>query len=184
MATRTELVELGVERFPLKGYASTSVDDLLRDTHHSKGGFYHHFGSKEEFFLAVMRRRGEMMEETWLSLDMDVETLEEGLAAADVWLRSSAGAMPDMLMLAEFRFAVRDNRDAQKELAALYGRWVRQLSVLVDALSSRGLVREDRSSVELASTIYHLTDGYVVHGAVFGSDRERLLSDLVRLLRP
>ncbi|GMA89491.1 hypothetical protein [Homoserinibacter gongjuensis] len=31
-ATRRELLRLGVERFPIKGYAATTVEDIVRDS--------------------------------------------------------------------------------------------------------------------------------------------------------
>ncbi|MFW7413614.1 TetR family transcriptional regulator [Demequina sp. SO4-18] len=183
-ATHAELLSLGVARFPVKGYSATSIEDVLRGTHHSKGSFYHHFASKEAYFLAVMRRRGEMMEETWQRLDRDVETLADGLAAAGVWLDDDEGSLPDTLLLAEFRFAAQGKPALLAELAGLYERWIDQLTVLLELLAARDLIRTDRSPRDLASSVYHLTDGYVVHAAVFGSDVASLRPDLIRLLAP
>ena len=40
--------------FSLKGYQNTSIDDILKKAHTSKGGFYNHFKTKDELFLAVL----------------------------------------------------------------------------------------------------------------------------------
>lgn len=40
--------------FSLKGYLSTSVQDIIGAAGASKGGFYNHFKSKEELFHAVL----------------------------------------------------------------------------------------------------------------------------------
>ena len=40
--------------FSLKGFLSTSIDEILAASNSSKGGFYNHFKSKEELFLHVL----------------------------------------------------------------------------------------------------------------------------------
>lgn len=40
--------------FSLKGFLSTSVQDIMREAKTSKGGLYNHFRSKDEIFLAVL----------------------------------------------------------------------------------------------------------------------------------
>jgi AcrR family transcriptional regulator len=45
---KRELVEIAERLFLEKGYAQTSVDDILAASALSKGGFYHYFKSKEE----------------------------------------------------------------------------------------------------------------------------------------
>ena len=43
-----EIVTVAEKLFLEKGYAETTVDDILEKTGLSKGGFYHYFNSKEE----------------------------------------------------------------------------------------------------------------------------------------
>lgn len=183
-ATRAELLELGAQRFPVAGYAATSVDDVVRGSAHTKGAVYFHFGSKEGFFLEVMRFRGELMQAWWANLaGREFATLTEGLDAAAPWLDVTKG-LPDSMLLAEFRFAMRDKPNMLSALASLYARWIDQLIPYVELLRSQGLTRTDLTDREMAETIYHATDGYVVHGAIFGSSLERLTPDLERMLRP
>jgi AcrR family transcriptional regulator len=40
--------------FSLKGFLSTSIQDIMREANTSKGGLYNHFRSKDEIFLAVL----------------------------------------------------------------------------------------------------------------------------------
>jgi AcrR family transcriptional regulator len=47
-AKKNELVELAEKLFLEKGYAETSIEDILTASGLSKGGFYHYFESKEE----------------------------------------------------------------------------------------------------------------------------------------
>ncbi len=40
--------------FSLKGFLSTSIQDIMREAKTSKGGLYNHFKSKDDIFLAVL----------------------------------------------------------------------------------------------------------------------------------
>lgn len=52
-ATREALVEAGRREFAAKGYADTSVDEIVRRADVTKGAFYHHFSGKKDLFLRV-----------------------------------------------------------------------------------------------------------------------------------
>jgi AcrR family transcriptional regulator len=56
---------IGVARrlFATKGFASTSIDEIVRDAGVTKGALYHHFKSKEDVFAAVLQREQETLTE-------------------------------------------------------------------------------------------------------------------------
>jgi AcrR family transcriptional regulator len=58
---KKELVEIAEKLFLEKGYAETTVDDILAASGLSKGGFYHYFKSKEEVLTASLN---ELIEES------------------------------------------------------------------------------------------------------------------------
>lgn len=70
---RQELLDVSERLFCCKGYAETSIQDILDAASLSKGGFYHHFTGKEEIFHALCERRAERA----------AERAEEALAQAD-----------------------------------------------------------------------------------------------------
>jgi len=52
--TRKKIIEQSAELFNRKGYAGTSVSDIMKETGLSKGGLYSHFGNgKEEIAIAA-----------------------------------------------------------------------------------------------------------------------------------
>lgn len=51
--TRRLLVDRAQHLFATRGYAATSLDDIVADAHLTKGALYHHFTSKRELFSAV-----------------------------------------------------------------------------------------------------------------------------------
>jgi AcrR family transcriptional regulator len=66
--TRKEQIVLNsLKLFSLKGYLSTSLEDILQNSHISKGGFYNYFKSKEDLFHAVLYRARKIWQEKNLS---------------------------------------------------------------------------------------------------------------------
>ena len=54
MELRERIILESLRLFSLKGFLSTSIQDILTAAGTSKGGFYNHFKSKEELFFAVL----------------------------------------------------------------------------------------------------------------------------------
>lgn len=55
LSLKDRIIHESIRLFSLKGFAATSIDDILRQTNASKGGFYNHFKSKDDLFLAVLK---------------------------------------------------------------------------------------------------------------------------------
>jgi AcrR family transcriptional regulator len=55
-ATTEQLVAAARELFAKKGFAGTSIEDIVRAAGVTRGALYHHFQSKEELFDAVFVR--------------------------------------------------------------------------------------------------------------------------------
>jgi TetR/AcrR family transcriptional repressor of nem operon len=54
-STRSRILEAARQLFWLRGYSSTSVNDLLAHAQANSGSFYHFFKNKEQLLLAVVR---------------------------------------------------------------------------------------------------------------------------------
>ena len=57
--TRRRILEVAAQAFADRGYAGTSVSDVLKASGVTKGGFYFHFPSKEALALATLRHKQE-----------------------------------------------------------------------------------------------------------------------------
>jgi AcrR family transcriptional regulator len=82
-ATRRNLVAAARELFGRKGYAATSVDEVVRHAGVTKGAMYHHFKDKDDLFRAVVEE-----------VKLEVTT-----AAADSYFAAADGADPADTML-------------------------------------------------------------------------------------
>jgi len=52
--TRLTILRVAFELIYAKGYNATSIDEILKKTHVTKGSFFHHFKNKEEMGLALI----------------------------------------------------------------------------------------------------------------------------------
>jgi AcrR family transcriptional regulator len=57
--TRRRILDVAAEAFADRGYAGTSLSDVLKASGVTKGGFYFHFPSKEALALATLRHKQE-----------------------------------------------------------------------------------------------------------------------------
>lgn len=55
MELKEKIIHEALRLFSLKGFLSTSIQDILEAANTSKGGLYNHFQSKEDLFLAVLK---------------------------------------------------------------------------------------------------------------------------------
>ncbi len=54
MDLKERIIHESLKLFSLKGFLSTSINDVLDAADTSKGGFYNHFASKEDLFFEVL----------------------------------------------------------------------------------------------------------------------------------
>lgn len=58
-ARRQAILEAAQSCFDRKGYYETSIDDIVRESHMSKGAIYTYFESKEDIFISLMNYKTE-----------------------------------------------------------------------------------------------------------------------------
>ena len=76
--TADRLVFAATKLFSEKGYASTSVQDILREANANSGSLYHAFPTKQDLLLAVLRLyrdgiRPMLLEPAWAGVDDPIE---------------------------------------------------------------------------------------------------------------
>ena len=67
MVLKEKIIRESLRLFSLKGYTSTSIQDILAAANTSKGGFYNHFSSKEDLFYQVLDEARKIWRERNLS---------------------------------------------------------------------------------------------------------------------
>jgi TetR/AcrR family transcriptional repressor of nem operon len=74
MELKDRIIDESLKLFSVKGFAGTSMNDILKAAKTSKGGFYNHFKSKEHLFHAVLEAAGSFWREKNLAGLQDLES--------------------------------------------------------------------------------------------------------------
>src|SRR3954462_8457644 len=83
-ATISDLVATARELFATKGFAGTSIEDMVRAAGVTRGALYHHFENKTELFRAVLEAEARALA---------VRTVAAAAGEHDAWRRVEAGAL-------------------------------------------------------------------------------------------
>src|ERR1051326_6515326 len=79
-STRERLIQAAIDLFWERGYANTSMSDLLSRSKVNSGSFYHFFNSKEDLLLALLDRylallRPQMLDPAWEGIRDPIERI-------------------------------------------------------------------------------------------------------------
>jgi len=185
-ATRAELIRLAHERFPLKGYAATSIEDIVRGSSLSRGAYYFHFASKGDLFLACLEVR-EQRRGDWpaIALRPELESLEAVLAAIYERLRAVDGAhvLQWPMLQTEFWQTARREPELAERFHVLYGQWIGQLTALLEHLRERGFIGLEGPLGPFAEVVFAMGQGMDIHREMYGADDSRYFAALTGALR-
>jgi TetR/AcrR family transcriptional repressor of nem operon len=184
--TRRDLLQLGIDRFLLKGYGATTIEDIVRDSGYTRGAFYFHFASKEAFFVEVLRARRERRGAWWEVLETaEPATLLEALAIANgEFARTDPQGARWTMVISEFFDANRGDDELIAPLRALHQEWAQELARLTVYLQDRGWCRTDRTAIALAGDLLAIATGFGIMDEIYGADPSAIREIYVRHLEP
>jgi AcrR family transcriptional regulator len=174
-----------------KGYAATTVADIVAGTDYSAGAFYHHFSNKAECLWAVIDHRRDIRR-SWkdvaAELDPEGATLEQLVVEAFSRLTTTLeGTHAWTMVMVEYFRAHQDDQDARARLAEVYQRWIGELAQFVTLLQAHGHVQPEREPTIVAMQLFAFAEGLATHAQVHdvdaGTTAQAMLDGTVHLLR-
>jgi TetR/AcrR family transcriptional repressor of nem operon len=146
-ATRLNILQKAFELIYVKGYQTTSIDDILATTQVTKGAFYYHFRNKDEMGLAIINEL--MQPELTRSFIEPLQNTPDPLDAI-------YNLMDDLLMKNKFlkveygcpaanftQEMTPWNADFSKVLNDLAHQWTKLMAVAIEKGKATGAVRKD-----------------------------------------
>jgi AcrR family transcriptional regulator len=185
-ATRAELIRLGLERIPARGYAATSIRDLVAGSGQTKGAFDYHFPTKADFFLALIEARtGPSGAWAQVARDHPADSIEGAAAAVVSATAGGAGGWGEWI-LAMGDFARTDGAASpyRERLRQFYDHWVAEITGWIEVLQEQRVVRIDRPAETLAVMAFAAVEGHIVHQTIYGRSAELALQSIARILSP
>jgi TetR/AcrR family transcriptional regulator, fatty acid metabolism regulator protein len=76
-STKSRILDAALNVFASKGYYDTRMDEIVEESHTSKGAIYFHFPNKERLFLALVDQFADLLERRVIEA---IEPQEKGIA--------------------------------------------------------------------------------------------------------
>jgi AcrR family transcriptional regulator len=146
-ATRLSMLKMAFELIYVKGYRTTSIDDIIATTHVTKGAFYYHFKNKDEMGIAII---SELLKPTL------VESFIQPLQQEGNPLDAIYELINDLLMNNEFLKVEYGcpasnltqemgswNIDFNNALTELTQQWTHAMTASIEKGKETGFVRQD-----------------------------------------
>ncbi len=92
---KNEILDIAEVLFNEKGYAATTVEDILKESGIAKGTLYYHFKSKEEILLAMIDREIEQRKQAMSQIAEDLSLSAVEKLVKVIQLLSYSGMMAD-----------------------------------------------------------------------------------------
>ncbi|KMQ58815.1 TetR family transcriptional regulator [Chryseobacterium sp. BLS98] len=153
-ATRLNILQKAFELIYVKGYQTTSVDEIIATTQVTKGAFYYHFKTKDEMGLAIINE---------LLISNFKSTFIEPLKNSDDPLESIYKLMYGILMENDFlkveygcpasnftQEMAPWNIEFTKALNVLASQWENAIVECIEAGKKNGTVKADTDAKEIA----------------------------------
>ncbi len=156
--TREKLLDITFEEIYINGYASTSVDTILKQASVPKGSMYHHFKSKKELVLAMVKERLYPKMDEFFKLDNTTtyEALESLLVAMSKNKMLITYGCPMYRLMVELSPI---DKDFDNLFVAKYKKLVNSFKILLQKDIKAGLIKEELDTNDFASFVIHSTWG-------------------------
>lgn len=83
--TKNKILDAAIKVFATKGYHNAKMDEIVEESHTSKGSIYFHFPSKEVIFFAVIEKFVKLLEN---NLNESISEYDHGIERVDAALRT------------------------------------------------------------------------------------------------
>lgn len=189
-ATYRMLIEAADTCFLEKGFAATTLGDIVALTGQTRGAFYSHFKSKEEVFLHILDYRQELSggwTETPKQYHPETTTLEEVVTMSVLKLQEMLKGRENfkswILVLVDFYLQTKHNPEIRSILNNKYLEWIAGIERFVNNLKEQGWVSQDKDSHSIAMQILSYNDGFSMNTVLFnGPDPQLYIRGLIKLL--
>ncbi|STR44727.1 TetR/AcrR family transcriptional regulator [Iodobacter fluviatilis] len=121
--TKQQLIDQATALFRMKGYAATSIGEIVQACGITKGSLYHHFASKEALGLAALEQLEAYFDEHIFSQIRDSQPAA-GLAAFNLAIEEFFWQHPDGCLLASLSLETSAaNEPFQQAISQFFNKW-------------------------------------------------------------
>ena len=181
--TREFIIEKAAPIFNKKGYAGTSLKDLMEATGLTKGSIYGNFENKDEVATAVFNYNIKLVNKRIAEYVVPKNTYTEKLIGITEYYRQNWKYVFDKGGCALLNASVEadDNLLFLKETVQnSIKRWVKSIGVIIEDGKNKGEFKKNINSTEYAYTIITLLEGGIMLGKIM-NNQKHLIAALDRI---
>jgi len=188
-ATRDQIVNAATRLIHLRGYHSTALDDVLRESGVGKGNFYYYFKSKEELGYAIIDRVIQGFVQWSLEpifADASADPIEQIHTFLDRVLdsqrqRNCVGGCPMGNLASELSDV---HEGFRKRLAGIFSVWQLRLAAALERGQATGRIRPECHPTDAAHLLVAALEGAILLSKVSKDIQmlERCVDELKRHL--
>ncbi len=141
ISTKDKLLNSAEQRFLVKGYCATTVDEVCRNAGATKGAFFHHFKNKQDILLKTLQRHAKSRFDTMLdAVQADDSPRQRVLSYIDRMVAMAASVERPACLIAAMTVELSDvEPEIQSQCTQAFDRWCEDLSkLLAPALRNPG----------------------------------------------
>lgn len=117
--TRASLIEAARGLFGARGFADTSLDDVVAHAHVTKGALYHHFAGKEDLFASVYELVLREVSDSVVKEFLRDDAWQALLLGCELWIDSHLDAAVQRIVMRDARAVL--GWDTVSQVEAKYG---------------------------------------------------------------
>jgi TetR/AcrR family transcriptional repressor of nem operon len=173
--TKNKIIQIALEQINVKGYESTSVDEIIQAAGITKGAFYHHFSSKESLLLETLNHL-ELEFVKFLDEHLNNNNPQQALknffkaALKTNTQKKFIGGCP-LGNLALEKSDCPNNLAIKDKLKEIFTIWNKKLQATIEAGQQQNLVTDACHAAELSSQIIAAIEGGIMLSRLFKTDR-------------
>ncbi len=159
--TRRKLLRSARKVFARDGFEAARLEDIAKDTGHTRGAFYAHFGSKEDLFFALLEQQAYEHQTEIQRLLSPINDGKEKLRAIREYYVTKAGDRRWSMLMLEFKLFAARHPKIRAKLAGTH-RAIRQafrqeIESLLPSSMSAALEQESAIRIVLEALLHGLT---------------------------
>lgn len=178
-ATRERILATAEALILQRGFAATSIDDILEQAAITKGGFFYHFNGKKELARALVERYLEQDNRIFTTLFQQADALsEDPLHQLLIFLKLFADMMADMAvthpgcLVASFTY---ESQQLDDEVRALIRQgilvWRKLISLRLEKILAKYQPRQPADVPTLADMFTSTVEGGILLSRIYNSNQ-------------
>lgn len=190
MALKDQIIHEALRLYSLKGFLGTTIDDILKATHSSKGGFYNHFKSKEDLFHHVLKEARKIWRERNLTgirqTDTPIDSIKHFLENfRDFYLKDSEN-FPGGCIFITLLVELKDQAPhLAEEITKGFNGMKGMVKRYLDQAKAAGELKTDADVDAMAEMIFHgmLGAALTYNSGVYGEDSDKAINSIIDYIR-